>query len=633
MNQEQLKERIRDFPDNPGVYVMKDRLGKVIYVGKAKRLKRRVASYFVGSKDQKTSHLIRRIDSIESIITNTEYEALLLENNLIKAWSPRYNINLKDGKSYPVIRITAEPFPRVFRTRRIIQDGSAYFGPYPSAGALDACLELVNRSFRLRKCRGRLKKRSVPCLYYHIHQCSAPCIGKVNEEEYAGEVEKVKEILAGDGLSHRERLKAEMEQAAEARDFERAAALRDILQTLKEMGDDQGVVHLGGENQDYVCCLVQGELFAFGVFSMRGGKLLGRDLYLCQSPSEPSEAFLDFLIQYYSRRREEILQPGPASGPNALGEKLPARIFIEAGPESAPESGAGQVNRDLLKRFFEDRLKAEPLLLGPEEKKDRAVMNMLKENLREEMARRLRSLEKPAALEELQRILNLPKLPRRIEGFDIAQLHGKFPVASLVSFYNGRADKAAYRYFRLRTTQGVVDDYESIREAVARRYTRVINEKLSPPDLILIDGGRGQVSAAKGILLSLGLGEIPVAGLAKQNEEIFLPRKKNPLVLEEGSPALKILQAVRDESHRFATSLNQKLRLASIGDSPLEGAPGIGPVRSRKLLQFYGSLEAISRAPAEEVAEMGGFSLEVARAVADAAKKALAGREEGPPES
>jgi excinuclease ABC subunit C len=312
--------------------------------------------------------------------------------------------------------------------------------------------------------------------------------------------------------------------------------------------------------------------------------------------------------------------------------ELPARLFIGA---FAGSVNAAVFNADaqaeaftMLEHFFEDRFKTHVEVLNPVEKKDLSIMNMLAENLREDMARRLRSRENAGALEELQKVLNLGKLPRRIEGFDIAQLHGKFPVASLVSFFNGRPDKSAYRYFRLKTTEGMVDDYESIREAVARRYTRVINENLERPDLILIDGGKGQVSAALGILESLGLGEIPLAGLAKQNEEIYLPKKSKPLVLPQTSQALKVLQAVRDETHRFATSLNQKLRLKTVKAETLESIPGIGPVRSKKLLTYYGSLEALGQAPVEEVAETGGFSLEIAQAVNAAVQAAQPGPDE-----
>lgn len=608
-----LKEQVRQFPDNPGVYIMKDRKGKTLYVGKAKNLKKRVSSYFTGHKDIKTRILVDKIDSLESIVTNNEYEALLLENNLIKMWAPRYNINLKDGKSYPVIRVTSEDFPRVFRTRKIIEDGSSYFGPYPSAYTLDTYLELVNRRHPLRKCRGPLKPKDSPCLYYHIRQCSAPCAGKISREDYAREVEKVKEVLAGDAEELEARLIREMEEAAGRLEFERAAEIRDSLEGFRAIQDQQGVVDFEEESRDFASFILNGDLYTFAVFHMRGGKLIGRDMYRTQSPTDPPEAFLNFLVQYYSRSQD-----------------IPVRLFLSMGETPAEgvsaADGGTDVDQTLLSRFFENEKGLKVELCPAREKKDRAIMNMLLENARQDMARRLRGRENLAGLEELKKALELSRLPRRIEGFDIAQLSGKYPVASLVSFHNGRPDKSNYRYFRLKTLAGAVDDYESIREAVARRYTRVLNEELPRPDLILIDGGKGQVAAAKGILDALGLEDVPLAGLAKQNEEIFLPGRSKPLILPEASEGLRVLQAVRDETHRFATSLNKRLRLSAVKAESLESVPGIGPVRSRKLLTFYGSLEAIAGAPAQEVAETGGFSLKTAEAL----KARLEGKDGGP---
>ena len=577
----ELKETIRDFPDTSGVYIMKDQKEKVIYVGKAKSLKKRTGSYFTGKKDVKTDILVRRIRSIETIVTNNEYEALLLENNLIKKWTPRYNICLKDGKSYPVIRVTADDFPRIFRTRRIIEDGSSYYGPYPSAVTLDAYLEVVNRLYPLRKCRGTLKKRDTPCLYYHIHQCSAPCAGKISREEYAGQVEKVKDLLSGNSEELKEKLKKEMISAAEALDFEKAAQLRDSIEGIDRIDEDQGVVDFDEEKRDYTAFHQDGDHFTFVVFQMRGGKLVGRDLFRTESPVEPEEALSVFLLQYYSRSQDP-----------------PASLFIQIPIETR-----------LILEYFKKELKADVVITPASKRKDEVIMNMARQNAAQDAARRAQTREKQEALEELREVLSLSRLPRRIEGFDIAQLSGQYPVSSLISFYNGKPDKKNYRYFRLKSLGGMIDDYESIREAVARRYTRVLNENLPKPDLVLIDGGKGQVSAARGILDAIGFTDIPVAGLAKQNEEIFLPGRSDPILLPEGNEALRILQAVRDETHRFATSLNQKLRQKSVKAETLESIPGIGPARSRKLLMTFGSLDELAAAEPAAVAEAAGIPL------------------------
>jgi len=591
MNREELRRQISHFPPSPGVYLMKDRQEAIIYVGKAKNLKNRVSSYFSGTKDRKTAILVSKVRVIETIVTQTEYEALLLENTLIKKWNPRYNINLKDGKTYPVIRITSEPFPRIYRTRRIIQDGSTYYGPYPSSAVLDAYLELVNRLYPLRQCRGKLKKRTTPCLYHHIGRCSAPCAGKISQEDYNLRVEQIKTLLDGDSAQVEARVTAEMTQAAAELRFEKAAELRDALESIRQVATEQKVVDFEEEKRDYVAFVREEDLYTFTVFQMRGGRLTGRDLYRTESPVDEEEALSLFLLRYYSE------SPDP-----------PSRLYLPIPLETG-----------LLTEFFlKEKHTAVDISSGEADKRAGAVLGMALENARQDMDRRRRSRENRDALEALQEALSLPRLPRRIEGFDIAQLDGKFPVASLVSFWNGKPDKKNYRSFRLKTTEGMVDDYESIREAVARRYTRILNEGGEAPDFILIDGGKGQVRAAREILDALGFARIPLAGLAKREEEVFLPGQSKPVILPVGSEPLKLLQAVRDETHRFATSLNQRLRLKEVKAETLESVPGIGPARSRKLLEAFGSLDALKGAAAAEVAKKGGLPLDLARDVLEA---------------
>ena len=382
-----------------------------------------------------------------------------------------------------------------------------------------------------------------------------------------------------------------METAAAELRFEKAAELRDALESIRSVATEQKVVDFEEEKRDYVAFVRDEDFYTFAVFQMRGGQLTGRDLYRTKSPVEEEEALSVFLLQYYTD------SPDP---PSKL--YLPLRVEIS-----------------LLAEFFlKEKHAAVEILCGDEGKRNRSILAMAEENARQEMDRRKRGRENREALEALREVLSLPRLPRRIEGFDIAQLEGKFPVASLVSFYNGRPDKKNYRYFRLKSLDGAIDDYEAIREAVARRYTRVLNEGLEVPDFIVIDGGKGQVRAARDILDALGFSRVPLAGLAKREEEVFLPGESKPVILPVGSEPLKLLQAVRDETHRFATSLNQKLRLKTVKAETLESVPGIGPVRSRKLLEAFGSLDALKAAEAAEVAEKGGLTAELAQNVLEA---------------
>ncbi|MDY7028359.1 MAG: excinuclease ABC subunit UvrC [Spirochaetota bacterium] len=581
---ESMKATVREFPNSPGVYIMKNSKGTILYIGKAKDLKKRVGSYFTGTPAVKTRVLISKIDTIEYIVTQNEYEALLLENNLIKKNRPRYNISLKDGKSYPVIRVSNEDYPRIYRTRRIIQDGSQYFGPYTDVNTIDIYLELIEKLFPLRKCRGPVKKREHPCLYYHIGRCSSPCTGKISREDYLGHVRKAVKLLSGETEGLLEELGRQMDTAARALNFEKAAELRDTIEAVKKVGEKQEVVDFNMEKRDYVAGYESEALCSFTVFQMRSGKMLGRDLYRAESFGTEEEASLEFFFHYYRD-----------------ADALPDVIYT-----------GSEIETELLQRFFKDEFGTAVKVVTPRDDKHARILKMAWENARQDVERRLRAIANIPGLEELKRILSLPKLPRRIEGFDIAQLSGKYPVASLVSFYNGNPDKKNYRRYHIKNLQGKIDDYEAIREAVARRYTRMMNENLDPPDLIVIDGGRGQLNAAHGILTSLGLETIPVVGLAKQNEEIFALDRPEPINLPEGTDGLRILQAVRDETHRFATTFNKQLRKKEIGLTTLESIPGIGPKRARGLLQTFGSLQEIKAAGAEKIAEKMRFPKELA---------------------
>jgi excinuclease ABC subunit C len=561
----EIKEILEFLPGSPGVYLMKNADGEIIYVGKAINLKKRVSSYFTRNKDIKTEALVRHITSIEHITTRNEYEALVLENNLIKQWRPKYNINLKDGKTYPVIKITNEKFPRIYRTRRVVQDGAEYFGPFPQVDIIDRYLQLVDKYYHLRKCRGVLKKRNSPCMYYHIGRCKAPCVGNISAEDYGKEIIEIKSLLTGKDGSQARDFKLKMNEAAEKLDFEAAAWYRDLINALSGLQTKQEVQDFSDTGRDYVAWYREDKFCVFTVFQMREGKLLGREMYRSRVYDNMDELLLDFFIQYYDKSRS-----------------LPESIYI-----------CEDFEFEMLTTFFSEEYGKKIKLAVPQIGKHKSIMNMVRQNAVNEVKKQVKKAENIPGMEELQEALGLPVLPRRIEGFDIAQLDGKYPVASLVSFYNGNPDKRNYRRFHIKTLDGQIDDFEAVREAVARRYTRVLNENLERPDLVLIDGGKGQVNAARGILDALGLNEIPLAGLAKKNEEIFLPDTSDPVLLPDTSEGLKILQYVRDETHRFATTFNQKLREKDGKLSFLQEIPGIGPVRSRKLMQKYGSLQNI----------------------------------------
>ncbi|MBN2628223.1 MAG: excinuclease ABC subunit UvrC, partial [Spirochaetales bacterium] len=532
-SKDELKEKVRNFPLSSGVYIMKNSRKEVIYVGKAKVLRNRVSSYFNGKKEGKTALLVSRIATIDYVETDNEFEALLLENNFIKKWTPRYNILLKDGKSYPAIRITNEDFPRVFRTRHIINDGSRYFGPYPDGMGAVRYMDLINSLFPIRRCQ-KLTPREHPCLYHHIGKCSAPCCGKISKEDYGKHIKKIASLLSGKTVMLVQELEKDMKTASEELKFEEAARLRDLIRSVELLQADQAVVDFDRQVRDYLVTMSSGNTQVFVVYQLRDGHATGRDVYTTSFMGDDDEALLDFIVQYYSVENRE----------------LPKTLYTEGG------------DRELAENFFADRLNKPVKVRPARSKRDVSVMNMARENCLSELDKKMRKEGDLSSLRELKLALGMKKVPRRIEGFDIAQLHGKYTVASLISFKDGNPDRKNYRHFTMQSlAEGEIDDFKSISEAVARRYSRILNEEGELPDLVMIDGGKGQVSAAWSVFKALGLqGKVALCGLAKKEELIFLPEEKEPVDLPEGDPALRILQQVRDETHRFATSHNQKLR-------------------------------------------------------------------------
>jgi excinuclease ABC subunit C len=624
-NYQKLKDSARDAPELPGCYIMRDGEGRIIYIGKAKSLRGRLAAYFGGRKDVKTATLMKRTAAIETIIVANEYDALLLENTLIKQHTPRYNINLKDGKSYPVIRLTAEAFPRLFRTRHIVEDGSRYFGPFANVQAVDGMLHLIEKLFPLRKCR-TLRKRDNPCMYFHIGRCGAPCCGKIDKAAYSIHAERAAKLLSGETEALLTDLRVKMHEEAAALNFEKAAELRNAIDDIENLTAASSVVDFDETGRDYIAWASEGLLTSFSVFSMRGGKLTGRELYRACSAAAEDDSLETFISSYYSEDRPP-----------------PAKIFLgtggleaagSAGSQTQADGQAGQAAQNFagrfsnIARYFNERFDRAPEFSTPEADgeggrgRHEAALAMARQNAVEDLRKRLKERGAEPALDEIQAALSLRRRPFLIEGFDIAQLDGKHPVASLISFKNGIPDKKNYRHFKLRSVIGIVDDFASMREAVRRRYSRRIREGGDLPDLILVDGGIGQVNAARGVLAELGL-DCEVAGLAKRDEEVWLPGAREPVRLSRRSEGLKVLQAVRDETHRFATGLNQRLRSKDAAFSLLESIDGIGAGRAARIMKRYGSFQAIAAAASAEIAAACSLSPALAGTVRAAARLAL----------
>ena len=617
-----LKKIAAESPREPGVYIMRDHENRIIYVGKARILRNRLSSYFSGEKDIKTRTLLRHAASIETIIVKDEYEALLLENTLIKQHSPKYNINLKDGKTYPVIRLTKETYPRIFRTRHIVEDGSDYYGPFPNVSAMDNMLDVVKRVFPLRKCR-IFKARNSPCMYYHIGRCSAPCCKKGSPELYGLQVERVKKLLSGETAGLIEELTAEMKKEAAELRFEKAAQLRNAIKTVEGLEESSAVVDRDPDSRDYIAWAADGVLAAFSVFSMREGKLTGRELYHTRSAADEWESLELFITSYYDNSRPPppkiFFQTNDSNSiPQRRKDAGNAKKIITNANSAPLRLCVNIFENNLLSSWFEEKFGFAPELVTSSEKHHDAILAMARLNAEEELKRRLGERGLGPALEDLKNLLGLKNRPLRIEGFDISQLDGKHPVASLVCFQDGKPDKKNYRHFKLRTVIGVVDDFAAMREAVERRYSRQLRENRELPDLVLVDGGIGQVNAAKGVLDKLGL-DCDAAGLAKREEEIWLPNAKEPLRLEKKSEALRLLEFVRDETHRFATKLNQKLRSKDLRMETLESVEGIGPKRAAALMGHYRNIGAIAAAEAEEIAQVCDCGPAAARAVRAAA--------------
>lgn len=591
MNDE-IKEKLTLLPDKPGCYLMKDQQGRIIYVGKAVNLKNRVRSYFQNSAHHspKVKSLVAHIETFETILTSSEIEALILECNLIKKHRPKYNISLRDDKTYPYIKVTlGEAYPRVLSTRRVVKDQARYFGPFTNAGAMHETLKLLKKMFPLRTCKNMNVPR--PCLQFYIKRCLAPCTGEVPQEEYGAMIRSICLFLEGRSDEVVKQLEEEMLEAAEALEFERAARLRDQLAAVKQIRAKQNIV-TGSGDQDALGLARSAMGTCVQVFFVRSGKLVGRDHFLLSGSEEESdgEVLGAFIKQYYDQ-----------------ATFLPRQVLL---PQEIAE-------QELLQEWLSEKKGSKVVLEWPKRGTKRDLVQMASNNAQEVLSAQAIKLEQDkartlGAVTELEEYLQLDRPPLRMECFDISHIQGSETVASMVVFEDGKPKKEHYRRFKLRTVEGKPDDFKSMQEVVSRRYGDL---DLPVPDLIIIDGGKGQLSSALPLIRSCGLYDVPVVGLAKEFEHIFKEGQSEPVILPRQSEALYLVQRIRDEAHRFAITYHRKLRTKRNLVSVLDHVAGIGPKRRKALWDHFGSLEKIKQAEVAELSKVPGMNQACAEAV------------------
>ncbi|HEY9206893.1 MAG TPA: excinuclease ABC subunit UvrC [Candidatus Methanoperedens sp.] len=564
----------KKLPDSPGVYLMKDTENKVVYVGKASSLRDRVGQYFREQASPKTRMLMGNMEGLDYIVTENEVEALVLESNLIKEHRPRYNVRLRDDKAYPLIKITNEEYPRICIARRREQDGARYFGPYPDSRAVRELIRIAS-SFGIRRCKKKLP--CPPCLNYHIKQCAAPCLGSVTKDEYLDIIKNVTDFLEGKQNQLIRSLTEEMKRLSEMQEYEKAARIRDQVSALQELSEKQRVSKTGKKEQDIISLAVSGTTGSLQIFHISQGRLKGRDIFsLNTANSDETEVLSSFIKQYY----QDVDPPEEIIIPLEPGDKSISLWLSDKGSK----------------------------LKTPKNRIEKDLMNLAQENARLLLNMKVieESKDKNKVLLELQKALDLPVIPSIIEAFDISNISGTESVGSLVAFKNGEPDKKNYRRFKIRTIEGA-DDFAMMGEVVLRAYSRRSEEGKRMPDLILIDGGKGQLNAALAALLGLGL-NLNTAALAKEFEHIFLPERDAPVILPRDSPALVLLQRIRDEAHRFALSYHRKLRGKKIGESVLDEIAGIGDKKKRALLKYFRSVDFLRMAQISEIAKVPGIT-------------------------
>jgi excinuclease ABC subunit C len=578
--------KVQDLPDVPGVYLYRDREGRVIYIGKAKSLRSRVRSYFQGPSGQapKTDALVSEIHDLEVIVTRTEVEALILENNLIKKERPRYNIRLRDDKNFPYLKMTTkERFPRVVLVRRARLDGNAYFGPYLPASAARRTIQTVARQFKVATCylEDMDGTRQRPCLMYQLNQCLGPCAGLVADAEYAQAVNDARLFLEGRNLELLKSLKEKMARAAGDERFEAAAHYRDLIRTVEARAERQAVASVGLEEQDYVAFAREGGIASVQVFQMREGQVQARRELSFEGIREEDPEFLAAcLTRYY----------GSAGG-------APETICVPVEPAS----------KEVLEEWLSQQRGGRVEILVPRRGVRRQFLDTVAKNARLSFEAMFRAPHTHGVeiLEGLQEALGLDEPPHRIECFDISHIQGADQVASVVVWEGGRPRPSDYRRFKVRTVKGA-DDFAAMAEVVGRRYARLLKEGRPLPDLVLIDGGKGQLLSAIAVLEGLGLGHLPVAAIAKREEEIFLDGRQGPIRIPHDSPVLHLVQRVRDEAHRFAITYHRRLRARRTVTSELHRIEGVGPRRALLLLRRFGSVQGVREAPIEALSETVG---------------------------
>lgn len=590
-----IKNALAVLPEKPGVYLMHDAEGKVIYVGKAVVLKNRVRSYFrnLASHTPKVRAMVAKIAEIETIITSSEVEALILECNLIKKYRPRYNISLKDDKSYPYLKVTMqEDFPRLHMTRRLMRDGAKYYGPYADAGAMYEMMKLLKTMFPLRTCRKMNPDR--PCLNYHIKRCLAPCAGYVSKDEYGKMIKSVCMVLDGRTTELERDLKQRMQQAAEEYAFEEAARLRDQLQAVERLNESQKAVTNNGGDMDIIGFAQDMTGNCLQIFFVRKGKLIGRDNFFLQDGGEaPQEVLTAFIKQYYNE-----------------ATFIPREIVLPQLPQAEEQQ--------LIELWLREKAERKVELLTPQRGVKRELLQLANDNALKLLQERLRkgslSLKNDEqAAEELQQALGLAHSLERMDCFDISHTQGSETVASMVVFRNGSISKKDYRKYKIVSAEGKPDDFKSMQEVVYRRY----KDYEDLPNLVVIDGGKGQLSSALEVIRGLGLADLPVVGLAKREEEIFIPHQSTSILLDRDSAALHLIQRIRDEAHRFAITFHRKLRGKRNLVSVLDHVEGIGPKRRQELWKAFKTLDAMKAASVEELASVDGMNSTAAQALYD----------------
>jgi len=599
----QLEATLRKLPDRPGVYLMKDGRGVVLYVGKAQSLRNRVRSYWQKQSPYGEAHRIRsvidRVADVETTLTDSVSEALLLEANLIKRYQPRFNVRLKDDKSYPYIKITlADDFPRVERTRKLVNDGSRYFGPYASASSVDESMNLIRRLFPFRTCTIEITegKRALarPCLLYHIKRCQGPCIETISKEAYRRDIAQIELFLEGRQETLLAGLTSEMEAASERTDYERAAALRDKVRAIGRTMESQKMAAFARTTLDLIGLARRDNQAAVQLFAVRDGAMIGRDVFLLEAARDvPDEEVLTgFLLQFYAR-----------------AASVPPELLVPALPGEAAD----------MEAFLADRRGGPVHLRVPQRGEKRQLMELAQRNaaetLEREQVRWLADQGKTlGALTELGEALGLANPPMRIECYDISNFQGKQSVASMVVFEDGKPRTGDYRRFRIKSVEGP-NDFASHQEVLRRRFRRAAAAEEGSaeelrwrlPDLVIVDGGKGQVSAAAEVFAELGMEDVPLAGLAKEREELFLPGRSDPIMLPATSAALYLVQRLRDEAHRFAITYHRDLRAKASIRSAFDDLPGVGPKRKQALLRVFGSTKRIREAPVEQIAAVPGI--------------------------